>query len=235
MEMAFEILPWDSDFFKFKVARIREHIDLTNNKSVLKDLFENGINLAYYSSPDQLPIFDNNFYTILLVDKKVTYSKRVNNQQPGINIESYNKHYPEEKLVKLAISSGVYSRFNTDERIGRQNFETLYTQWISKSVSKEIADEVLVYKENNNLQGFVTIGKKDNKADIGIIAVDPSSRGKGIGKALMFAAENFYYNKSDTIQVVTQGDNLPACKLYESCGYAVDKTEYFYHLWRLNQ
>lgn len=234
MEMAFEILPWDSDFFKFKVARIKEHINLDNNKPLLKILFENDVNLVYYSSPDKLKIPESSFYTILLVDKKVTYSKEISNQHLNNKIESYNKHYPEEKLVTLAISSGIYSRFNTDERIGRQNFEALYSQWIFKSVAKEIAEEVLVYKENNDIQGFVTIGKKGNRADIGIIAVDPSFRGKGIGKALMFEAENFYYNKLDMIQVVTQGDNLPACKLYESCGYAVEKAEFFYHLWRLD-
>lgn len=235
MEMAFEILPWDSDFFKFKVARIKEHINLDNSKSLLIDLFENDVNLVYYSSSDKLQTPENSFYTILLVDKKVTYFKKISNQDQNNKIESYNKHYPEEKLVTLAISSGIYSRFNTDKRIGRQNFEALYSQWILKSVAKEIAEEVLVYKENNGIQGFVTVGKKSNRADIGIIAVDPSFRGKGIGKALMFEAEKFYYNKLDTIQVVTQGDNLPACKLYESCGYAVEKAEYFYHLWRLDQ
>jgi dTDP-4-amino-4,6-dideoxygalactose transaminase len=31
---------------------------------------------------------------------------------------------------------------------------------------------------------------------------------------------------------VRQGDNKPACSLYESLGYKVDSMEYFYHIWR---
>lgn len=235
LDKAFDILPWDSGFFKFKVARIKENVSLALDNPVLNGLFENNINLVYYSSPNQLKVFENRCYTISLVDKKITYAKEVSSRQHNSKVVAYNQSYPDEKLVNLAISSGVYSRFNTDKRIRRESFETLYTLWITKSVSKEIAEEVLVYKEDNEIQGFVTVGKKGNRGDIGIIAVDAAFRGKGIGKSLMFEAENYYYNKTNKIQVVTQGDNIPACKLYESCGYAVEKSEYFYHLWRLDQ
>jgi ribosomal protein S18 acetylase RimI-like enzyme len=234
MQKAFEILTWDSDFFNFKVARIKENIDPDNDKTILKDLFEKDITLVYYSSPGRLQNFENSFYSIAHVDQKVTYIKDITDHQNDHRIKSYKKNYPEKKLIDLAISSGVYSRFNMDKKIGRKNFEDLYTHWIIKSVAREIADEVLVYRDNNKIRGFVTTGKKNNRADIGIIAVDAAYRGKGIGKALMFEAEKFYYNKLDTIQVVTQRDNLPASRLYESCGYTLEKAEHFYHLWRKN-
>lgn len=37
---------------------------------------------------------------------------------------------------------------------------------------------------------------------------------------------------STEIAFVRQGDNIPACSLYESLGYKVDSMEYFYHIWR---
>jgi ribosomal protein S18 acetylase RimI-like enzyme len=228
----FEILSWDSNFFRFPVARINDKVDIFSYEESLNDLFENNIKLAYYSSTKELPILENKFYEMKLVDKKVTYLKEVSSRAANENISFYDKDYPEQKLIDLAIESGIYSRFNLDTKIERKHFEDLYTKWIENSVTKKIADEVLVYKEEKKINGFVTIGKKNNRADIGIIAVDQSHRGNGIGKALMFSAENYYTCQLKSIQVVTQGDNLAACKLYESCGYVIEKKEYFYHLWK---
>src|SRR5690606_14128178 len=96
-----------------------------------------------------------------------------------------------------------------------------------------IAHEVLVFLENSVPSGFVTLGEKKDRADIGIIAVDQNHRGKGIGKALMSSAEKWASDKGyNSIQVVTQGDNVPACLLYESCGYKVESVAFFYHIWR---
>jgi len=228
----FETLPWDSSFFKFPVARIVNEINIFSFEIILQNLFENNISLAYYSTTTQLTGIENSLYNIRLVDRKTTFIKQINAVPIDGHITFYSKTYPEKKLVQLAIESGIYSRFNIDEKIGRQNFEDLYTQWIIKSVSKEIANEVLVYKFADEITGFVTIGEKNNRADIGIIAVDAGFRGKGIGKALMLAAENICSKKHIYIQVVTQGDNIAACKLYESCGYTTEKVEYFYHLWK---
>ena len=228
----FETLNWDSNFFKFPVARINDEVDILDNTNILQNLFESNIKLAYYSSSQKLIIPGNNFYDIKLVDKKITYLKEITDLPVNENIIFYDKNYPEEKLISLALESGIYSRFNVDEKIGHENFEALYKQWIVRSVAKEIADEVLVYKINGEIAGFVTAGKKNKRADIGLIAVDQSHRGKGIGKALMYSAENYYAGNLKSIQVVTQGNNMPACKLYESCGYLVEKQEYFYHLWK---
>ena len=109
----------------------------------------------------------------------------------------------------------------------------MYTLWMINSINRKIAKEVLVFTEGNDIAGFVTLGEKNNRADIGIIAVDLNFRGKGIGKTLMYSAEKWFSNLGyQSIQVVTQGDNSPACRLYESCGYKVDTVSYFYHIWK---
>jgi ribosomal protein S18 acetylase RimI-like enzyme len=54
-----------------------------------------------------------------------------------------------------------------------------------------------------------------------------------MGKTLMTSAEKWSSDLGyELIQVVTQGDNYPACRLYESCGYEVDAVEFFYHIWK---
>ena len=138
-----------------------------------------------------------------------------------------------DKLIDLSIQSGIYSRFNIDKKIGKEKFQQLYTLWMVNSINLKIAKDVLVYTEMKDLAGFVTLGEKNNQADIGIISVDSTFRKKGIGKILMTSAEKKFSNLGyDSIQVVTQGDNIPACKLYESCGYQVDSLEFFYHIWK---
>lgn len=226
-----EILPWDTEFFKFPVARINDDINIFN-KEVFESLSENNTRLAYYSSPQKISIPQHTLYEIKLVDEKITYTKKIINHPSDAKISSYVRDYPEQKLIDLAIESGFYSRFNNDKKIGSTNFINLYTQWIVKSVSRDIADDVLVYHEGNILAGFVTVGHKSNKATIGIIAVDKNYRGKGISKALMLTAENIYTDTCESIQVITQRANVPACNLYESCGYHVENTEYFYHFWK---
>lgn len=79
---------------------------------------------------------------------------------------------------------------------------------------------------------MITLGRKGERADIGLVAVHSASRGKAIGSLLIRAAQARFVERGFTIgQVVTQGDNTPACRLYEKCGYRVDKVEYYFHFW----
>lgn len=227
----FEILDWDSDFFKFKVARLKNNISLTKN--VFEELNNGQIKLAYYASSSPLMDFSNEFYTVKFVDKRVTLIKEIEPYVIHENIEPYLEEYPTKQLIDLAIECGIYSRFNIDPKIGREKYEELYTQWLHKSISRAIADEVFVYKEGKEILGFITIGQKDNRATPGILAVDKNHRGKGIGSALINAAENYYSKKLKLIQYITQGNNKIAVTLYQNVGCKIESVAYIYHLWKI--
>jgi dTDP-4-amino-4,6-dideoxy-D-galactose acyltransferase len=232
------ILDWDSQFFEKKIGRIESIITNRNELlGVTSKLTKLNVDLAYYSSVSSLSkgLMYSDSYDIKLVDRKTTYKKRIDQGVPFNScVNKYAKDFPEQQLLDLSVESGVYSRFKIDDRIGGDKYQDLYRTWIINSVNKKLAAEVLVYKLNETIAGFVTLGEKKGRADIGIIAVSSAFRGKGIAKSLMLSAENWFFQNSGfkEIQVVTQGDNLPACKLYESCGYEIDKVEYFYHLWK---
>lgn len=94
-----------------------------------------------------------------------------------------------------------------------------------------MADEVLVAKNKEDKQvGFVTLAVKEGIGDIGLLAVNENFRGQGIGSILLKYAEN-YFSKEHArgAKVVTQLDNVPACRLYEKMGYTIIKKESIFH------
>ncbi len=238
MQQTFTRLAWDSDFFEFEVGRLSGFIEQEQDiRSIESLILENKSRLTYYSSPKAIApnLVNNNALEFALVDKKTTYCKaispRVDSDNRVISIINPTAKI-EEKLIGLALQSGIYSRFKVDKKIGQEKFEALYRLWMLKSISREIAQDLLAFVEQGEVAGFVSLGKKNGRADIGIIAVDTAFRGRGIAKLLINEAEKRAADWGhDLMQVVTQGDNTPACKLYESCGYEVQSLEFFYHIW----
>lgn len=238
-QLEYQILDWDSNFFGFSVARINNP-NLAKEKLVnsLSDLSLKGIKLIYWPASNE---YSENEITDLggsLVDLKTTFKMDFDGVNPEDfistdEVEAYSDSMPFESFEELAVQSGEYSRFAVDPRIPREKFFELYRIWIARSLKKEIAREVLVLRESNRVVGMVTLGEKDGRGDIGLIAVDASSRGKSYGEKLVRSAQRWFIKNGYTVgQVVTQGNNIPPCMLYKKCGYSVEKVEYFYHFWR---
>ena len=92
---------------------------------------------------------------------------------------------------------------------------------------------MLVWRNPENQEaGLLTLGEKNGRADIGLLAVDAAVRGQRIGQQLVAAAhvQALAWGYT-TLQVVTQGDNFPACRFYEKCGFTPESVEHIYHLW----
>ena len=236
--MDYQLLTWDTEFFEIKTGRIIP-TSLQENQlaSILEKMHQKGFQLAYWASDHQYA-YDFQSYSGILVDKKTTYEISLQN----INLDSmslpktepYSSSLPFSELEKLAVQSGAFSRFALDNRFPHEKFIALYKTWIQKSVSGEIANEVLVIRQNNNIAGMVTLSIKNEVGDIGLIAVDEKFRGKKLGQQLVYDSQRWFIQHGcHTAHVVTQGDNLPACNLYEKCRYQKIKIEFYYHFWLL--
>lgn len=234
----FSLLEWDTRFFGYKIAKIvvsqdsKAQIDQT--VSILKS---EDFKLAYiFVSPED----DNSNNSIKacsgqLVDEKVTYSYSIDETviyKVDDYIVVYNEDTASTELIELTLQSGAYSRFKIDPNFRNNEYVTLYKEWINKSVAREIADQVLVYKEEDHILGFITLRIAEGQGTIGLLAVDENSRGKSIGKKLLTSSFAYFQNNRITrIEVVTQRGNQIACRFYEACGFNVSEIVNVYHLW----
>lgn len=227
---------WDSNFFNFKIGKV-EIPDTFTSFSDLNSAFRTSdLDLIYLFAPPSIAIekIHKEIDNIVLVDRKTTYSKPLMpfNINTDARITSVNEL--DEALINLAIQTGEFSRFNIDPNFKRDDYKKLYAEWIENSVKRQLAQEVLVLNEGQEKLGVITIGEKNQRADIGLVGVDSKARGKGVASALIAKAEQFAIDQNfKEIQVVTQGDNIAACSLYEKCGFTVESIVNVFHLWRI--
>jgi dTDP-4-amino-4,6-dideoxy-D-galactose acyltransferase len=232
----FKTLEWDSSFLGISTGMItRQDLSEDEIDHLLVKMKTDGYNLVYFPSAHKMETDLVDRFNGILADEKITFSKsigKISLQETDAHIISYDHKHVSPALLELAWESGIYSRFNIDPHFKKNAFRELYKIWIERSVSREIAKDVLVYMDGSVIGGMITLGEKNNRGDIGLVAVAESSRGKGIGKKLMMAAENAFRDMGyDEVQVVTQGINKPAVSLYQSCGYTKDEHLFYYHFW----
>lgn len=235
------ILPWDSEFFSISVAQIApeafKHDEL---EGILHELKRGGVSLAYWAV-DVGEVEAKKAAERLggvLVDRKVTYGVNLDQAPPDragedvASIRVFDENIPSAKLFDLALQSGVYSRFNVDPKIPNERFESLYRIWIERSVNRTVADIVYVSDSDGQMHGMITAGQKNGCGFIGLLAVDESMRGRNIGMALVDQAKQWFVEKGlKYAEVVTQGDNVAGCRLYEKCGFKLEKASNFFHFW----
>ena len=234
--MKLERLDWDSTFFNYNVGRIIVNENQSINLSEFL-LDSKKYKLVYIFS--KLSLHNELFK---LVDEKVVLHQELSSNSCDLSsdfftIKSFDKLiHNQQELEKLALESGIYSRFNIDENFKSGEYNKLYLKWIALSIEEKLAFDIIIATDKNEtIVGFVTLNKKsENLVDIGLVAVSDGFRGKGIGKSLM----NYALNKSfelgyKEIQVVTQITNINAMKLYESVGFNIKEKTFVYHYWNL--
>lgn len=238
MSLLIKNLPWDSDFFNFSVARF--DCDKVDNQSIncaIAECIKSGIKLIYvFVQPNDVEsIATLQSVDIRLIDHKVTYAMALNSSMARFKS---NKHIISatkfnEQLEALALQSGEFSRFRLDIKLPAYSFEKLYHQWLINSLNGLIASSVLVFRDDYGKEtGLLTLGEKNARADIGLLAVDALHRGRKIGQQLIQEAQRIAVHKGyNEMQVVTQNDNLLACEFYKRCGFECVHQEYIYHLW----
>lgn len=229
-------LDWDSKFFGYEVGKVLisdfEDFDYSKFK---KDSIN--FKLVYVFAQQRL----NEYNKLKLVDEKVTFHREIPstvtvNTRCDYSITSFIKEIHDiNALRQLALESGIYSRFNVDNHFDNNEFKNLYLHWINNSVKGKLALDTIIVVDHNDILGFATLTEKTTKcADIGLVAVDQTSRGKGVGLNLICEAIKRARNLGyQFVQVVTQKANIPAVRLYEKAEFKIKDITYIYHYWNL--
>lgn len=226
-----KLLKWDSQFFNKKIGELE-----------IDDNFENVQNASDY---DLLYVKSNNDFIVEIENFKPRYSEIkvvfrkilesfIDIEKDDLKISTLCDNGYKNQLYFLATVSGEFSRFKLDPNFSNDIFLKLYETWVDNSISGEIAEEVLVYIDEDVIKGFVTFKYQNKAVLIGLIAVLPSAQGVGIGYKLMRAVEKkAIQNNIEELIVQTQLKNKLACKFYKKLGYKIILTQNIKHFWKL--
>lgn len=136
-----------------------------------------------------------------------------------------------ETLAAIARVSHRVTRFYADPQLPDDRCDDLYETWIRQSLDGW-ADTVLVVEDEGRPAGYVTVHVDGETSSIGLIAVAEPARNRGYGGALVRAAVGHGLKRGATdMSVVTQGRNIAAQRLFQSCGFRTSATAVWLHSW----
>ncbi|HBC71705.1 MAG TPA: hypothetical protein DCZ38_02875 [Coxiellaceae bacterium] len=237
--MKLTLLKLDTKLFGFKVAKILSpKLSQKKLQLILDKLKKQNVRLVYWPSASTDKISQKAATKLkgFLSSEQITYLidlKKITPPSDFISeVKIYQAKTPNTELKQLAIQAGTYSRFHTDPKLPKKLFHKLYNTWIKNSVNGSVATRVIVIPHKNKIIAMATLGTKNKRGDIGLLAVNKNFRGKKLGTKLIYAAQKYFIEEGySKAQVVTQKANTAACHLYEKCGFHQEKIENFYHFW----
>lgn len=231
--MGVQRLDWDSEFFGLRVARLEceramnrqslEHCLKASNADVVYIMIVEGSHIEMHRTLSDVGA--------RMVDNKLVYWKRVDPEREfPAGIAAYRGERRAD-LDQLALVSGRYSRFRRDPGFASRA-NAMYLAWMDRIIHDRF-ELVLVRWRGETICAMVTVKTIDKEAWVGLLSVERSSRGGGLGRQLMYAAEcEAAVQGARRLLVVTQGDNEAAVGLYEGCGFSLKESKTVYHWWR---
>lgn len=241
-----QFLPWDTDHFGVRIARANFHrLDPALLDQVLQWCRENTIDCLYFLAEAEMETIrcaeDHGFR---LVDVRMTLEKRLDRAHPaaagtdqGVLLRpAVLGDLP--ALERIARDSFIYSRFFSDPCFPRAACQRLYEIWIEHSVKGRsalvlVAVEPALGEHPGQPLGFLTCEINEaGQGLIGLTGVDPAQRGRGIGRRLVEQGLAWFgENGVEVVEVVTQGRNLVAQRLYQRAGFLTASVQLWYHRW----
>lgn len=223
---------FDSEALGVSAAKILEIRNETpkqvraNVEALIHELTEANVQYAVYRIPAA------EYSTIQCVEKQgfVMVDGVITLNMPVPPIGAFSNEFigealPEDYAQLSLLSGSVFrggSRYYHDAWIPERTADAVYRKWMKNSLEGTVADSVLVWRERGKILGFITLQKKEKRGDIPLIGVSSVARGKGIGKHLIHAAVSMCTKwRMSEVSVATQVTNIPALRLYQSCGFSI--------------
>lgn len=234
-------LEWDSKFWGFHVAYVTskyltESIVNRINEVIKSEKFRFVEYLCDCHDDRGIKQAENCGFH--LTDIRVTFEKVLSAQSDCDVSGSFTFSKAKEKdIVRLKhICKDLYqdSRYSFDNNFDKRRVNDFYTNWIERAVLGKYDDECFCLNDNGLAIGFCTI-KYDfpaKSAKIGLFGVADNYQGQGLGKVLLNSVFCVLADKKiSKIQVVSQGSNYAAQRVYQSVGFLTKEAQLWYHKW----
>ena len=235
-------LEWDSAFFGFGVGRIT-CLRLTESIEARVRQKAADQNLRFIEfrcgSGDRLSVTTAEAHRYSLADTRVTFELK----DPRANGDDSNRKLHiavarEEDIDALvSIGSDLYrdSRYYFDGGFEEETLRAFYGTWIRNGVLGTLDDFALALYDNGCPIGFCTVKLQRGHSAagrIGLFGLSRDHHGMGLGAAFLRASVEWLAKDGVTsLEVVTQGRNVAAQRLYQRAGFLTKRVELTYHKW----
>ena len=237
-------LEWDSSFFGLNIAYLSSTCLTENIENYVKNFIVlNNIKLLQFkcNCHDVFSVKlaeDNNYSFVdirLTMEKSIDDSIFIEDQIEGLIVQ---KAVESDIKILEEFSRDIYatSRYYYDNNFNIDKLEEFYCGWIRKAVLGLFDDFCYALYKDGLPIGFCSIKlNKGNSASIGIVGLNQNYSGLGLGRYMLNNVVQALYKDGITyIDVVTQGRNYGAQRLYQRCGFITRSTELWYHKWLEN-
>lgn len=231
-------LKWDTDYFGFPIAQIKEHrVDSNSLNQAFEYCEDNCIKLLQFKCDahhsESIKLAESHGFHF--VDIRMTYEVC---PELKFEVEAFDdcriaSSKDISKLVELADGIFDTSRYYFDKNFPKEKVNIFYQDWVRKAVEGVFDDYLVVLERDRKIAGFCSVKELNkNTACIGILGVDKKLKGNGIGKTLVdWTISNCFEKGIKKLDVVTQGRNYSAQRLYQRCGFVIENLELYYHKW----
>jgi dTDP-4-amino-4,6-dideoxy-D-galactose acyltransferase len=239
-----ELLPWDSEFFGCRIARVcgnrlNESQAAAVEEWIRSERLDGLYFLADARSAETICTAENHGFR--LVDIRMTLERRTVKDPPLTAIgtsTSFAIHpaRPQDlpSLQVIAREAHTDTRFFSDPRIPRERAENLYSTWIGLECQGRAKRVLVATSTQDKVWGYLSchLDATTGIGQIGLAAVDKDARGQGVGTWLVRSALTWFESQeAAAVTVVTQGKNIGAQRLYQSSGFFSREVQLWYHRW----
>jgi dTDP-4-amino-4,6-dideoxy-D-galactose acyltransferase len=231
-----DLLPWDTEHFGHRIARARaDRLRPEAAPALLAWCRDHAVACLYLLANTEDPetcrvAMDHGFR---LVDVRLTLAREGPVPPPPPPPRPVRPAVAGDLPALEAVAASVHTdtRFFADPRLAPRA-PALYRIWIAKSVQGE-ADAVWTVDHEGGAAAYVTCRVEGSgRGSIGLVGVHPALQGQGVGPALLRHALAWFAGRGiGHVEVVTQGRNLPAQRLYQRCGFEPASIRLWYHCW----
>lgn len=234
-------LEWDTAHFGYRIARANSRqLDADRYHLLEKWCHEQSIDCLYFlaNAGDQATIAELQVHQFSFVDIRLTFEYTLQTLPSYAGLENLTFRMSNEedvpRFIEIAKNSYKESRFYTDPCFDNEKAALMYQIWLTKSITTDFADAVVIPEFNQQPVGYLTchLNRQEGEGRLGLSGIVESARGIGLGQRMYKYGVHWLYTQGmNRVSAATQGSNIAVQRLFQRCGFVTRSMEPWFHKW----